>query len=64
MEGIGHRGQGSVDLRRRGRRVPEDQARRLVVRGFFHEIINRIAVPEVRERLEAAVEAELAAVGA
>ncbi|BCN63819.1 hypothetical protein RE9431_22740 [Prescottella equi] len=48
----------------RARGIPEDQARRLVVRGFFHEIINRIAVPEVRERLEAAVEAELAAVGA
>ncbi|RVW03728.1 Fe-S cluster assembly protein SufD [Rhodococcus spongiicola] len=47
----------------RARGIPEDQARRLVVRGFFHEIINRIAVPEVRERLEAAVEAELAAVG-
>ncbi len=48
----------------RARGIPEDQARRLVVRGFFHEIIKRIAVPEVRERLEAAVEAELAAVGA
>ncbi|WP_242676926.1 Fe-S cluster assembly protein SufD [Rhodococcus sp. ABRD24] len=47
----------------RARGIPEDQARRLVVRGFFHEIINRIAVPELRERLEAAVEAELAAVG-
>ena len=47
----------------RARGIPEDQARRLVVRGFFHEIINKIAVPEVRDRLEAAVEAELAAVG-
>lgn len=47
----------------RSRGIPEDQARRLVVRGFFHEIINRIAVPEVRERLEAAIEVELAAVG-
>lgn len=48
----------------RARGIPEDAARRLVVRGFFHEIIQKIAVPEVRERLESAVEAELAAVGA
>ncbi|NLU81208.1 Fe-S cluster assembly protein SufD [Rhodococcus sp. HNM0569] len=48
----------------RARGIPEDQARRLVVRGFFHEIIQKIGVPDVRERLEAAVEAELAAVGA
>jgi Fe-S cluster assembly protein SufD len=46
------------------RGIPEDQARRLVVRGFFHEILAKIAVPAVRERLEAAIEAELAAVGA
>jgi Fe-S cluster assembly protein SufD len=45
----------------RSRGIPEDQARRLVVRGFFNEIINRISVPALRERLEAAVEAELAA---
>ncbi len=46
----------------RSRGIPEDQARRLVVRGFFHELLEKITVPEVRERLEAAVEAELAAV--
>jgi Fe-S cluster assembly protein SufD len=46
----------------RSRGIPESVARRLVVRGFFNEIINRIAVPAVRERLEAAVEEELAAV--
>jgi Fe-S cluster assembly protein SufD len=45
------------------RGIPEDQARRLVVRGFFHEILAKIAVASVRERLEAAIEAELAAVG-
>src|SRR5205823_12967435 len=45
------------------RGIPEDQARRLVVRGFFHEVLARIAVPQVRERLEAAIEAELEAVG-
>ena len=41
------------------RGVPEDLARRLVVRGFFAELINRIGVPEVQERLIAAIEAEL-----
>jgi Fe-S cluster assembly protein SufD len=46
------------------RGIPEGQARRLVVRGFFGEILTKIAVPEVRERLEAAIEAELEAVGA
>jgi Fe-S cluster assembly protein SufD len=45
------------------RGIPEAQARRLVVRGFFHEVLAKITVPEVRERLEAAIEAELAAVG-
>ncbi|MGW0249822.1 Fe-S cluster assembly protein SufD [Nocardia goodfellowii] len=48
----------------RSRGIPEDAARRLVVRGFFHEIIQKIAVPEIRERLESAIEAELAAIGA
>jgi len=46
------------------RGIPEGQARRLVVRGFFREILAKIEVPEVRERLEAAIEAELEAVGA
>jgi Fe-S cluster assembly protein SufD len=41
------------------RGIPEDQARRLVVRGFFGEIIAKIAVPAVRERLTAAIEHEL-----
>jgi len=41
------------------RGIPEDEARRLVVRGFFAELIGRIGVPEVQERLMAAVEAEL-----
>jgi len=48
----------------RARGIPEKEARRLVVRGFFHELLERITVTEVRERLEAAIEAELAAVGA
>jgi len=44
----------------RARGIPEDQARRLVVRGFFGEIIAKIAVPAVRERLTEAIERELA----
>ncbi|TVS86890.1 Fe-S cluster assembly protein SufD [Mycobacterium helveticum] len=42
----------------RSRGIPEEQARRLVIRGFFGEVISKIAVPEVRERLTAAVEHE------
>ena len=45
------------------RGIPEGVARRLVVRGFFHELLMKIAVPQIRERLEAAIEAELEAVG-
>lgn len=35
-------------------------AERLVVKGFFQEVLDRVGVPEVRDLLEAAVEAELA----
>lgn len=42
------------------RGIPEEQARRLVVRGFFGEIISKIAVPAVRDRLTDAIEHELA----
>ena len=42
------------------RGIPEQQARRLVVRGFFGEIISKIAIPEVRDRLTDAIEHELA----
>jgi Fe-S cluster assembly protein SufD len=41
------------------RGIPEDEARRLVVRGFFADVINQIGIPEVQQRLLAAVEAEL-----
>jgi Fe-S cluster assembly protein SufD len=43
----------------RSRGIPEDQARRLIVRGFFNEIIAKIAVPAVRDRLAEAIEQEL-----
>jgi len=42
------------------RGIPEWQARRLVVRGFFGELINKIAVPQIRDRLTDAIEHELA----
>lgn len=43
------------------RGIPEQQARRLIVRGFFAEIIATVPVTAVRERLTDAVERELAA---
>jgi len=42
------------------RGIPEDEARRLVVHGFFNDIIRRIGIPDVQERLVTAVEHELA----
>jgi Fe-S cluster assembly protein SufD len=42
------------------RGIPEIEARRLVVRGFFADVIQRIGVPQIQERLMMAVEAELA----
>jgi Fe-S cluster assembly protein SufD len=41
------------------RGIPEAEARRLVVRGFFAELIHRIGVPSVEQRLMAAIEVEL-----
>jgi Fe-S cluster assembly protein SufD len=43
------------------RGIPEDEARRLVVRGFLVEIVQQIGVPSLEERLNAAIEDELAA---
>lgn len=42
------------------RGIPEEAARKLIVRGFFGEIIARIPVPAVQERLTEAIERELA----
>ena len=42
------------------RGIPEIEARRLVVRGFFAELVQRIGVPDVEQRLMASIEAELA----
>jgi len=41
------------------RGIPEDEARRLVIRGFFAELINQIEVPQLRERISEAIEREL-----
>jgi Fe-S cluster assembly protein SufD len=45
------------------RGIPEAEARKLVVRGFFAELINKIPVEELRERLGDAIEARLAKAG-
>lgn len=65
IEGAGHASAtGRMDdehlfyLMARG--IPEDVARRLVVRGFLNEIIQQIKVPSIEERLTDAVEHELA----
>jgi Fe-S cluster assembly protein SufD len=44
------------------RGIPEDEARRMVVRGFFAELLQKIGVPQLEERLMSAIDAELAAV--
>jgi Fe-S cluster assembly protein SufD len=41
------------------RGITEVEARRLVVRGFFVELIRRIGVPTIEDRLMTAIEAEL-----
>ncbi len=41
------------------RGISESEARRLVVRGFFADIVGRMGVESVRERLTRAIEAEL-----
>ena len=41
------------------RGITEDEARRLVVRGFLSEIVQQIGSPLLEDRLQAAIEAEL-----
>lgn len=67
IEGAGHSSTtGRFDdeqlfyLRSRG--IPEDEARRLVVQGFFVDIVRRIGVPDVETRLMKAVNRELDAI--
>ncbi len=65
IEGAGHASAtGRFDdnqlfyLRSRG--IEESEARRLVVHGFFNDLIRKVDVPAIEERLVATVEAELA----
>lgn len=44
----------------RSRGVSEKEARRLVVHGFFNDLIRKIGVPQLEEQLTLTVEAELA----
>jgi Fe-S cluster assembly protein SufD len=64
IQGAGHAStSGRLDdehtfyLQARG--ISFDEARRMVVRGFLGQLIERIEVPEIREQVQAAVEAEL-----
>jgi len=41
------------------RGIPEDEARRLVVRGFFADVIDHIKVPALHDRLVAAIDSRL-----
>lgn len=65
IEGAGHASAtGRFDdeqlfyLRSRG--IEEHEARRLVVHGFFNDLIRKIGVPSLEEKLTSTVEAELA----
>ena len=64
IEGAGHASAtGRFDdeqlfyLQARG--IPEDEAHRLVVHGFFADLVRKIGVPQVEDRLLTAIEAEL-----
>ena len=43
----------------RARGIPEDVARRLVVRGFFAELVEQIGIESVQNKLMVAIEREL-----
>jgi Fe-S cluster assembly protein SufD len=43
------------------RGIPEDEARRLVVRGFFADVVHRIGLPDLEDRLMTAIETRLGA---
>ncbi|WP_377268908.1 Fe-S cluster assembly protein SufD [Peterkaempfera sp. SMS 1(5)a] len=43
------------------RGIPADEARRLVVRGFFAELVQQIGLPDVQEKLLEKIDAELEA---
>jgi Fe-S cluster assembly protein SufD len=41
------------------RGIPEDEARRLVVRGFFADVVSRVGIPELQDQIMTAIEARL-----
>jgi Fe-S cluster assembly protein SufD len=41
------------------RGIPEDTARRLVVRGFFADVVNRIGLPDLEQQIMTAIETRL-----
>ena len=41
------------------RGIPEDEARRLVVRGFFADVVGRISIPDLQDQIMTAIEARL-----
>ena len=41
------------------RGIPEQEARRLVVRGFFADVVERIGVPDLAQQIMAAIETRL-----
>jgi Fe-S cluster assembly protein SufD len=41
------------------RGIPEDEARRLVVRGFFADVVERIGVPDLQHQIMTSIEARL-----
>jgi Fe-S cluster assembly protein SufD len=43
------------------RGISEEEARRLVVRGFLNEVVQQLGVPALAERIEASLNAELEA---
>ncbi|WP_433057976.1 Fe-S cluster assembly protein SufD [Dactylosporangium sp. CS-033363] len=45
------------------RGIPDEQARKLVVRGFFHELLAKIPVEELRDRLGDAIDGRLEEAG-
>ncbi|AKU16816.1 Fe-S cluster assembly protein SufD [Luteipulveratus mongoliensis] len=45
------------------RGIPEEDARRLVVRGFFADVVSKIGVPEIVDTVMEAIELELAQAG-
>ena len=49
-----------VDSFLRSRGIEESEARRLVVHGFFNDLIRKVGVPSIEDRLLTTVEAELA----